>query len=119
MFELATGLVADTLPGEANPVARTRVGLLRIRLSLPGARSKKDRRRVVRSLTDRLRARCLVAVAETGDPEALREAELSVVAVGLGTPAVSARLEAARDIAWRAFPAEVAEADIEWVERAP
>lgn len=97
-------------------MAGTRIGLLRIELTLPGARSKKDRRRVVRSLADRLRARCLVAVAETGDPEALREAELSVVAVGLGAPAVSARLQAARDIARRSFPAEVRGAEIEWVE---
>ncbi len=97
-------------------MARTRIGLLRITLSLPGARSLKDRRRVVRSLTDRLRARCMVAVADTGDPGMRREAELSVVAVGLGTAAVSARLEAARAIAIRAFPVEVTEADIEWCE---
>ncbi len=97
-------------------MARTRIGLLRITLSLPGARSLKDRRRVVRSLADRLRARCLVAVADTGDPATRREAELSVVAVGLGTPAVHARLDAARAIAIRAFPVEVTEAEIEWCE---
>ena len=95
-------------------MARTRVGLLRITLAIPGADSRKDRRRVIRSLADRLRARCLVAVAETGDPEGLREAELSVVAVGLGEAAVRARLTAAREIAIRAFPAEITEAEIEW-----
>ena len=71
---------------------------------------------MVRSLSDRLRARCLVAVAETGDPERLREAEVCVVAVGLGEAAVSARLGAARDIAVRAFPSEIAGAEIEWPE---
>ena len=92
------------------------MGLLRITLRLPGARSLKDRRRVVRALTDRLRARCLVAVAETGDPERLREAEVSVVAVGLGCAAVGARLTAAENIAVRAFPSEVADTGIEWLE---
>ncbi len=97
-------------------MARTRIGLLRLTLALPGARSRKDRRRVVRSLTDRLRARCLVAVAETGDPERLREAEVSVVSVALGAPTVRARLEAARDIAVRAFPSEIVDWEIEWAE---
>ncbi len=70
---------------------------------------------MVRSLSDRLRARCLVAVAETGDPEILREAEISVVAVGLGEQVVSARLATARDIAVRAYPSEVADTAIEWL----
>ena len=73
---------------------------------------------MVRSLADRLRARCLVAVAETGDPESLREAEVSVVAVGIGRAAVSARLQAAEDIAVRAFPSEVADTGVEWLESA-
>ncbi len=71
---------------------------------------------MVRSLADRLRSRCLVAVAETGDPERLREAEVSVVAVGLGEATVSARLAAAGNIAVRAFPSEVTGAEIEWLE---
>lgn len=70
---------------------------------------------MVRSLSDRLRARCLVAVAETGDPEMLREAEISVVAVGLGEEVVGARLETARSIAIRAYPSEVADTAVEWL----
>ncbi len=95
-------------------MAVTSVGVLLLTLSLPGARSLKDRRRVVRSLGDRLRARCQVAVAETGDPQALREAELSVVAIGSGRPVVQARLSAASALAVRAFPAEVSGAEIVW-----
>ena len=52
---------------------------------------------------------------ETGDPEWLREAEVSVVAVGLGEEVVAGRLEAARNIAVRAYPSEVADAEIEWL----
>lgn len=100
-------------------MAGARIGLLRLSLTVAGARSRKDRRRVVRSLTDRLRARFSVAVAETGDLESLREAELSVVSVGLGTAVVARRLEAARAFAFSAFPTEVTDAEIEWAEVLP
>lgn len=43
------------------------VGVLRVRLSLPGARSLKDKRRVVLSFKDRIAARLRVSVAEVGD----------------------------------------------------
>ncbi len=43
----------------------------------------------------------------------LREAEISVVAVGLGEEVVGARLETARSIAVRAYPSEVADTVIE------
>ena len=92
------------------------IGLLRLSLRIEGSRSKKDRRRVVRSLSDRLRARCLVAVAETGGQESLRDAEVSVVSVGVGRAVVARRLEAARDLAVSAFPSEVTDAVIEWAE---
>lgn len=97
-------------------MAGVRIGLLRLSLRIEGSRSKKDRRRVVRSLSDRLRARCLVAVAETGGQESLRDAEVSVVSVGVGRAVVARRLEAARDLAISAFPSEVTDAVIEWAE---
>ena len=71
---------------------------------------------MVRSLCDRLRARCRLAVSETGNPESLREAEISVAAVGLGTTVVSARLQAARELAVRLCPSEISDWEIEWVE---
>lgn len=43
------------------------VGVLRVRLSLPGARSLKDKRRVVLSFKDRIASRLRVSVAEVGD----------------------------------------------------
>lgn len=97
-------------------MAGVRIGLLRLSLRIEGSRSKKDRRRVVRSLSDRLRARCLVAVAETGGQESLRDAEVSVVSVGVGRAVVARRLEAARDLAVSSFPSEVTDAVIEWAE---
>jgi len=99
-------------------MAAVSVGVLFLTLELPAARSLKDRRRVVRSLSDRLRARCQVAVAETGGLRTPREAEVSVVAVGAGRPVVDARLKAAAAMAFRSFPAEVVGAEIEWAELA-
>lgn len=57
------------------------VGLARVVLQIPGARSLKDRRRVVKSLKDRLRARLPVSVAEVGDVEAWQVATLGIAVV--------------------------------------
>lgn len=58
------------------------VGVLRIVLSIPGARSLKDKRQVVRSFRDRARARLSVSIAEVGDLDRHQVATLgaSVVA---------------------------------------
>jgi len=45
------------------------VGVARIVVQIPGARSLKDRRGVVRSYKDRVRARLRISVAEVGDAE--------------------------------------------------
>jgi uncharacterized protein len=57
------------------------VGIARLVLHVPESRSLKDRRRVVKSLKDRLRARLPVSVAEVGDVERHQVAELGVVTV--------------------------------------
>ncbi len=50
-------------------------------LSLPECRSLKDKRRVVKSLKDRIRARFNVSVAETAYQDTWTRAQLSVVLV--------------------------------------
>jgi uncharacterized protein YlxP (DUF503 family) len=54
------------------------IGVTRLVLQIPGARSLKDRRRVVKSLKDRLRARLPVSVAEVGDVECHQVATLGL-----------------------------------------
>lgn len=54
------------------------VGTLRIRASLAGAQSLKDKRRVLSSLKDRLRQRFNVAVAELNLLDEWRQTELGV-----------------------------------------
>lgn len=57
------------------------VGMLRIVLAIPEARSLKDKRSVVRRVIDRARAKFNVAAAETGMLDAHRRAELGFVLV--------------------------------------
>lgn len=58
------------------------VGLLQFELLIHGAESLKDKRRVVRSVKDRLHREHMVAVAEVGALEMLNLAVLGVAAVG-------------------------------------
>lgn len=56
------------------------VGLLRVALHVPGARSLKDKRMVVRRIKDRLK-KFNVAVAEVDHHDLWQRAELAVVTV--------------------------------------
>jgi len=59
-----------------------RIGTLELELYLPESRSLKDKRRIVRSLKDRIRGRFNVAVAEVDALDAWGRAILGVAAVG-------------------------------------
>ena len=85
-----------------------------IEMRVPGARSLKDKRMVVRSVKDRLR-RLNVAVAET-DHQALRQrCRLAVVAVGAAQQAVARSLDAAIEEVERHDPGLIVAADREWL----
>ena len=57
------------------------VALLELDLSIPGARSLKEKRMALRSLKDRLRRTFNVAVAETDFQDVWQSAEIGVVTV--------------------------------------
>lgn len=57
------------------------VGVQRLVLHIPGARSLKDRRQVVRSFKERVQARMHVSIAEVGDLEHPQHATLAVAVV--------------------------------------
>jgi len=57
------------------------VGVARLVLSIPGARSLKDRRRVVRSLKERIAAALRISLAEVGDLERYQVATLGLAVV--------------------------------------
>lgn len=57
------------------------VGVLRVELSLPGSHSLKDKRRLLRSLLDRLHQTFNVSAAEIDHQDHWRHAELGVSCV--------------------------------------
>lgn len=57
------------------------VGVMRLGLMLPGARSLKDKRRVVLSFKERVQARLRVSIAEIGSLDHPRHATLGVAVV--------------------------------------
>jgi uncharacterized protein YlxP (DUF503 family) len=75
------------------------VGVLRVVLQIPGAQSLKDRRRVVRSFKDRVRARLPVSVAEVGDVESWQIATLGIAVVSGDATRCEEVLAAARRMA--------------------
>ena len=58
------------------------VGICRLTLFLPGSRSLKDKRQVVRKLGDRLRAKFNAAIAEIGGQDTWQRAVLGFAVVG-------------------------------------
>jgi uncharacterized protein len=57
------------------------IGLLTLEIHIPDARSLKDKRQVIRSLKDRLRARFNVAVAELAHQELWQRSRIGVVSI--------------------------------------
>lgn len=69
------------------------LGVLEIRMRLRSSHSLKEKRKVVRSLRDRIRARYNVSVAEVEDQELWQSIVLGVAAVGSDSGHVVKRLE--------------------------
>jgi uncharacterized protein YlxP (DUF503 family) len=57
------------------------VGVGRLMIQIPGAQTIKDRRRVVKSFKDRVRAKLPVSIAEVGDTERLQVATFGLAVV--------------------------------------
>jgi uncharacterized protein YlxP (DUF503 family) len=57
------------------------IGLLTLEIHIPDAQSLKDKRQVLRSLKDRLRARFNVAVAEMAHQELWQRSRVGVVSI--------------------------------------
>lgn len=68
------------------------IGLVTARISIPEARSLKDKRSVLRSLKDRTLNRMNVSVAETGEQDSWRSAQLAFVTVAAESVIVQKRM---------------------------
>lgn len=91
------------------------VGILRLRLMIPGAHSLKDKRQALRSIKDRLRAQHNVSVAEVDSQDLWQVAELGVGAVGVDRQTVEAVLDAAVRLARQSRHVQLAGAEKEFV----
>jgi uncharacterized protein YlxP (DUF503 family) len=91
------------------------VGVARIVLQIPGARSLKDRRRVVKGLKDRARAKLPVTIAEIGDLERHQVATLGVAVVSNDSARCSEVLSHMAALAGSAHDALVADVATEIV----
>lgn len=74
------------------------VGISVCELHLPAARSLKDKRRVVKSLVERIHRRCRVSVAETDFQDLHQRAEISIAVVGNGERELSDLMEQLRGL---------------------
>ena len=91
------------------------VGVARMVLQIPGARSLKDRRRVVKGLKDRVRAKLPVSIAEVGDLERYQVATLGVTVVSNESARCSEVLSHVASLAGPAHDALVADVATEIV----
>ena len=69
------------------------VGILQVQLTIDGATSLKDKRRVVSSLKDRLHREHQVSVAEVGRQDEHRTAMLGIAAAGSSVPVCQSLLD--------------------------
>lgn len=78
---------------------RVFLGVLELVLIVPGARSLKDRRQVVRSLVDRIRARFEVSARELAESESPTRTVVVVTTAGGEPQPVRSALEKVREFA--------------------
>jgi uncharacterized protein YlxP (DUF503 family) len=74
------------------------VGIVSCELHLPESRSLKDKRRVVKSLVDRIFQRYRVSIAETGFQELHQRAEISIAVVTQKEAELNKLMEHIRDL---------------------
>lgn len=90
------------------------LGLLTVDLVIRASASLKEKRRIVKGLMDRLKARLDVSVAEVGYQDALQRSVIAVACVGSDRGYVEWTLERARSIAETRDGAEVYDWQVEW-----
>lgn len=88
------------------------VGIVRMELHVPGSRSLKDKRQVVRSLKQRIRDRVGAAVAEVDHHDLWQRAALGFAVVAADGARVGEQLAEARRLVDHTFEAQV----LDWQE---
>lgn len=91
------------------------IGLLTLDLHLPGARSLKDKRQILRSLEQRVRGRFNVAIAEVEHQDLWQRARLAVVSVNSDQGHLESTLAAVESEAYGTRGAEVLSSEMEFL----
>jgi uncharacterized protein len=91
------------------------VGVLTFELRLEHSHSLKDKRQVVKSLKDRLRARFNVAVAEVGEQEMWQRAILAAVTVSGDQKAAEEVLQRVEEDAAGMLGPMLVRTEVEWM----
>jgi len=90
-----------------------KVGVMKVMLHIPMAQSLKEKRRVVRSLKDRLWSHFNVSVAEVGDQDLHQRATIGICFIALDSMAADAKMRKLEDFIERHDGAVVLDIDRE------
>jgi uncharacterized protein YlxP (DUF503 family) len=92
------------------------IGLLTLEIHIPDARSLKDKRQVLRSLKDRLRAHYNVAVAELEHQELWQRSRVGVVSISGDSRYLEESLEAIAAESERILGRDLVSQEIDYFE---
>lgn len=92
------------------------IGLLTLEIHIPDARSLKDKRQIVRSLKDRLRAHFNVAVAELDHQDLWQRARVGVVSISGDRRHLEQSLQAIAEESERVLERDLVSQEIEYFE---
>jgi uncharacterized protein len=90
------------------------VAILTVSLSIPQANSLKDKRRVIKSIKDRLRNGFNVSVAEIGDQDIWRSAVLGVAVISEDASYANGVLSRVQDFIRDKSDAIMTNCELEW-----
>lgn len=89
------------------------VGILKITLIIPGNSSLKGKRKVIKSLLDKLRSKFNLAAAEVEDNDLWQKAGLGLALVGNDRRFINSSMDKVLDFIYRTSDAEIIDSDSE------
>lgn len=92
-----------------------RAAICEIELFIPAANSLKAKRHVVKSVIERIKARCNSSVAETGYQDVWQRAAITVAIAGNSPALLERQMGLVRKIAEDSYEAEVSSFTIDYV----
>ncbi len=90
------------------------VAVLKIALSIPQASSLKDKRRVIKSVKDRLRNKFNVSIAEIGDQDIWQSARLGVAVISSDSSYANGVISRVQNLCENLRDAILTESILEW-----